>query len=134
MEPTKIKKTDPGKRYRRVLSAHTLTGDIVRNPEGEELGRIDELMIDILSGRVAYAVLSFGGLLGMGGKLFPIPLTSLSLRTDRNGVLERAILNVDKETIQSAPGFDRSDIAVHTDRSFLSRVYSHYGVAPYWGD
>ena len=117
-----------------VMDVSKVIGCKVENPQGERLGKIETLMLDLSEGRVLYAVLSFGGLLGMGGKLFPIPLTSLSLRTDRNGVLERAILNVDKETIQSAPGFDRSDIAVHTDRSFLSRVYSHYGVAPYWGD
>ena len=117
-----------------VMDVSKVIGCKVENPQGERLGKIETLMLDLSEGRVLYAVLSFGGLLGMGGKLFPIPLTSLSLRTDRNGVLERAILNVDKETIQSAPGFDRSDIAVHTDRSFLSRVYTHYGVAPYWGD
>ena len=73
MQTTKIKKTDPGKRFRNVLSASTLAGDSVRNPAGEDLGMIDELMIDIPSGRVAYAVLSFGGFLGLGDKLFAVP-------------------------------------------------------------
>jgi uncharacterized protein YrrD len=62
----KIKKTDPAKRYRRVLSASTLAGDQVQNSAGEDLGEVDEIMIDIPSGKVAYAVLSFGGFLGMG--------------------------------------------------------------------
>ena len=63
---SKITKTDPDKRYRRVLSASTLAGDSVQNSAGEDLGKVDELMIDIPSGRVAYAVLSIGGFLGMG--------------------------------------------------------------------
>lgn len=117
-----------------VMDMSKVIGCKVENPQGERLGKIETLMLDLSEGRVLYAVLAFGGFLGMGDKLFPIPLTSLSFRTDRNGVLERSILNVDKETLQSAPGFDRSDIAVHTDRSFLSRVYTHYGVTPYWGD
>jgi hypothetical protein len=65
-----IIKTDPEKSFRRVLSASTLSGDSVKNLADEDLGKIKELMIDIPSGRVAYAVLSFGGFLGMGDKLF----------------------------------------------------------------
>ena len=63
-DQNKIKKTDPDKRYRRVLSASTLAGDQVQNSAGEDLGKVDEIMIDIPSGKVAYAVLSFGGFLG----------------------------------------------------------------------
>src|ERR1017187_2628145 len=73
MQQEKIKQTDPDKKYRRVLAASTLAGDSVRNAAGEDLGKLDELMIDIKSGRVAYAVLSFGGVLRMGNKLFAVP-------------------------------------------------------------
>src|SRR5450432_1203136 len=66
----KIKKTDPEKRYRRVLAASPLVGDQVQNSAGEDLGKVDEIMIDIPAGKAAYAVLSFGGFLGMGNKLF----------------------------------------------------------------
>jgi sporulation protein YlmC with PRC-barrel domain len=57
-----------------VLSATTMIGDAVRNPQGEELGELEELMIDLDAGRIAYAVLSFGGFLGIGDKLFAIPI------------------------------------------------------------
>jgi sporulation protein YlmC with PRC-barrel domain len=57
----------------RVLSASTLEGDKVTNAEGENLGEVKELMIDLESGRVAYAVLEFGGFLGLGDKLFAVP-------------------------------------------------------------
>src|SRR5262245_56820592 len=67
------------KRYRRVMSAGTLTVDGVRNAAGDDLGKIEEIMIDIPSGRVAYAVLSFGGFLGMGNKLFAVPWNALTV-------------------------------------------------------
>ena len=79
----KVIKTDPDKRYRRVLSASTLSSDSVKNRADEDLGKIKELMIDIPSGRVAYAVLSFGGFLGMGDKLFAVPWDALTLDEDR---------------------------------------------------
>ena len=82
MQQGKITKTDPDKRYRRVLSASTLAGDDVRNLAGEDLGRVDEIMIDIPSGRVAYAVLSFGGVPGMGNKLFAVPWNALRVDED----------------------------------------------------
>src|ERR1700693_59169 len=72
-EQSIIKSTDPDKKYRRVLAASTLAGDQVQNTAGENLGKVDEIMIDIPAGKVAYAVLSFGGFLGMGNKLFAVP-------------------------------------------------------------
>ena len=71
--------TSTGKRYRRVMSASSLTGDRVVNLAGEDIGKINEIMIDTPTGRIAYAVLSFGGFLGMGDKLFAIPWSRLSL-------------------------------------------------------
>ena len=79
----KIKQTDPDNRYRRVLSASTLSGDHVQNAAGEDLGKVDEIMIDIVSGKVAYAVLSFGGFLRMGNKLFALPWSALSVDEDK---------------------------------------------------
>src|SRR6202140_1093622 len=103
MQQSKIKKTDPGKKYRRVLAASTLAGNSVRNSAGEDLGKVDEIMIDIPSGRVAYAVLSFGGVLRMGNKLFAVPWSALRVDEDEKCFL----LDVDKTTLESAPGFDQ---------------------------
>src|SRR5581483_4975278 len=113
-----------------VMDASKVIGCRVENPQGENLGKMETLVVDLSEGRVLYAVLSFGGFLGFGDKLFPIPLTSLSFRAGKDGGIERCILNVDKETLKNAPGYDRSEIAEHADRGFLSRVYSHYGVTP----
>lgn len=95
--------TPTGKEYRRVLSASTLQGDKVINAAGENIGKIDQIMIDTQTGRVAYAVLSFGGFLGMGDKLFAIPWRRLSLDED-NKVFR---LDIDKEALKQAPGFDK---------------------------
>ena len=108
MQETKtnrIKKTDPDNRYRRVLAASTLAGDSVRNSAGEDLGKVDEIMIDIPSGKVAYAVLSFGGVLRMGNKLFAVPWSALTVDEDEKCF----ILDVDKQTLESAPGFDKDN-------------------------
>jgi sporulation protein YlmC with PRC-barrel domain len=113
---------------RRVLSADTLAGDRVRNPSGEDLGKIEEIMIDIPTGHVAYAVLSFGGFLGMGNKLFAVPWKALTLDEDAH----EFILNVDKETLERAPGFDKDNWPDMADPQWGSQVYAHYGYKPYW--
>jgi sporulation protein YlmC with PRC-barrel domain len=130
MADNKIKKTDPDKRFRRVLAASTLDGDKVRNSAGEDLGSVDEIMIDIPSGRVAYVVLSFGGILGMGNKLFALPWEVLRVDEDDKCF----ICNVDKRTLETAPGFDKDNWPDMADHSFASRVYSHYGAKPYWDE
>lgn len=111
-----------------VLSATTMIGDDVRNPEGENLGKLEELMVDLEDGRVAYAVLSFGGFLGLGDKLFAIPWQALTMRTEEKAF----VLNVDKETLKNAPGFDKDNWPETVDREWLTGIYDYYGYAGYW--
>ncbi|MDV7214194.1 PRC-barrel domain-containing protein, partial [Azotobacter beijerinckii] len=87
----------------RLMGADTLIGNDVYNQKDEDLGDIKEIMLDVHSGRVAYAVLSFGGFLGMGEKLFAVPWNALTLDT----VNKRFVLSVDKERLADAPGFDK---------------------------
>jgi sporulation protein YlmC with PRC-barrel domain len=128
MADQKIKKTDPDKRYRRVLSSSTLSGDSVRNAAGDNLGTVDDIMIDIPSGRVAYAVLSFGGVLGMGNKLFAVPWDVLRVDEDEKCF----IMDVDKRTLESAPGFDKDNWPDMAENAFGTRIHQHYGSKPYW--
>jgi sporulation protein YlmC with PRC-barrel domain len=114
----------------RVLSAGSLAGDRVRNSQGEDLGKIEEIMIDIHSGRVAYAVLSFGGFLGMGNKLFAVPWHSLTVDLEN----KEFILDVPRETLENAPGFDKSDWPDMADPDWGAQVHKHYGRTPYWSD
>jgi sporulation protein YlmC with PRC-barrel domain len=123
-----IKQTDPGRKYRRVLSASTLAGDSVKNTDGDDLGKVDEIMIDVPSGRVAYAVLSFGGILRMGNKLFAVPWDVLTVDEDQKCF----ILNIDRARLENAPGFDKDNWPDMTDPAWGNQIYSHYGRRPYW--
>ncbi|MDX1688556.1 MAG: PRC-barrel domain-containing protein [Candidatus Promineifilaceae bacterium] len=113
-----------------ALSASTLIGDDVRNRHGEDLGNVEEIMLDVNSGRIAYAVLSFGGFLGLGDKYFAIPWAALSVDTEEHAL----VLDVDKETLESAPGFDKDDWpqTLNGDDAWLVEVYDYYGYPPYW--
>ena len=112
----------------RVLSASTLSGDPVRNTAGEDLGKIEDFMIDLERGRIAYAVLSFGGVLGLGDKLFAVPWKALTVDTDRHCF----VLNVPKERLKDAPGFDKDNWPDLTDTDWGTQVNSFYGTTPYW--
>ncbi len=87
-----------------VYKASMLIGSSVKNAAGEGIGRIKEIMIDLEEGRITYAVLSFGGLLGLGSKLFAIPWNTLTFRPHENVF----ILNVDKERLRNSPGFNKN--------------------------
>src|ERR1700694_2752000 len=86
-----------------VMNAASLTGDDVVNAAGEDLGKIEAIMLDVTAGRIAYAVLSFGGFLGMGSKYFAIPWSAFTLDAGE----KRFILGVSKDRLENAPGFDR---------------------------
>lgn len=121
----KHKSTGPGP-Y--VMAADTLEGDQVLNLRNESLGKIRDIMIDVPSGRVAYAVLSVGGLMGLGDKLFAIPWAALTLDADRRCFL----LDIDKERLKQAPGFDKDDWPSMEDIAWAAAVYEYYDVPPYW--
>jgi sporulation protein YlmC with PRC-barrel domain len=111
-----------------VLSAGKLSGDAVCNASGEDLGRIEDFMIDLGSGRIRYAVLSFGGVFGIGNKLFAVPPEALTFDADH----ARFVLDVDKETLERAPGFDKEDWPDFADPKLGREIYAHYGRQPYW--
>lgn len=111
-----------------VLSATAVIGDSVVNRAGENLGKIEEIMLDLEKGRVVYAVLSFGGFLGMGEKLFAIPFEALKLDAHR----EHFTLDVDKDKLKNAPGFDKAHPPKVADRTWGAEIYKFYGYKPYW--
>ena len=111
-----------------LLSASTLKGTAVRNSAGEDLGKIEELMFDVNSGRISYAVLSFGGFLGIGDKFFAIPWEKLRVDTEN----EVVIIDIDKQTLENAPGFDKDNWPSSSEHTWLVDVYDYYGYTPYW--
>lgn len=113
-----------------VLQATSILGNKVINPAGEPLGNLKELVLDIEDGRIAYAVLSFGGFMGMGDKLFAIPWEAFVLNTKDHTF----ILDVDQEIFKEAPGFDKDhwpDNAQY-EAGWLLDIYEYYGYSPYW--
>ena len=117
-------------RFPHVLSSSSICNDRVKNGAGEELGKIEDLMIDLHSGRIAYAVLSFGGFLNVGTKLFAIPWEALRLDAES----KEFVLYVDKSRLENATGFDKENWPDMADPSFGSTLYHHYGFKPYWDD
>lgn len=111
-----------------VMAADTLEGDDVVNSQGDDLGEIKDIMIDVRSGRIAYAVLASSGFLGIGKKLFAIPWNALTLDADRKCF----VLDIDKETLSNAPGFDKDHWPSMADERWATEIHSYYHTRPYW--
>jgi sporulation protein YlmC with PRC-barrel domain len=107
-----------------ILSSSSITGTNVTNQKGENLGTVKDLMIDTENGTVNYAVLSFGGFLGMGDKYFAIPFEAFSVNT----TTETFVLNVSKDRLENAPGFDKDNWPQTSDTKYWDNLYTHYGV------
>jgi len=105
-----------------LMGAGTLIGNNVYNHKNEDLGDIKEIMLDTLSGKVIYAVLSFGGFLGMGEKLFAVPWNALTLDTEN----KRFVLNVEKDRLKLAPGFDKDKWPNMSDPSWAKGIHTYY--------
>jgi len=88
-----------------LMKASTLRDTKVKNKANEDLGKIDDFVMHLDSGKIAYAVLSFGGVLGIGNKLFAVPWNVLSMKMDSR----EFILDVPKERLKNAPGFDKDN-------------------------
>ncbi|MGI8743150.1 MAG: PRC-barrel domain-containing protein [Bryobacteraceae bacterium] len=112
----------------KVQSASTLAGYRVRNEQNDDLGTIEELMIDSSSGRVAYAVLSLGGFLGSDDKLLAVPWSLLSLHDGEAAF----VLNADLRTLENAPALDSEQWPDFADERWGTELHAHYGRQPYW--
>jgi sporulation protein YlmC with PRC-barrel domain len=111
-----------------VVTSKAITGKTVKSPDQKDLGTVHDLILDMKSGRVAFLVLSTGGLLGIGEKFIPVPWEAYS------GVTDEDIITIDvkRETLESAPSYDRDSWEGIHDQGWLSRVYQYYGFTPYW--
>ncbi|MES3024960.1 MAG: PRC-barrel domain-containing protein [Pseudomonadota bacterium] len=106
-----------------LMGANTLIGNHVHNLRNDHLGEIKEIMLDMRTGKVAYAVMSFGGVLTIGEKLFAVPWSALTLDT----VNKRFTLNLEKEKIENAPGFDTDAWPDMADQQWASQIHGYYG-------
>ncbi|MGF6604495.1 sporulation protein YlmC with PRC-barrel domain [Paraburkholderia sp. GAS448] len=111
-----------------VMAADTLKGNKLFTSDREDIGKISEIMLDVRSGRIAYAVLSSGGFLGMGGRLYAIPWSALTLDTDEKCFR----LEVTADRVKNAPCFDKDHWPTMADPQWGSSLHQYYNRQPYW--
>jgi hypothetical protein len=111
-----------------LISSDKVEGTAVYNREGEKLGSIHTLMIDKTSGKVAYAVMSFGGFLGIGDRYHPLPWSVLDYETSQGGY----VVDLDRSKLEGAPTYGTSETPNWSDRGWGQQVHDYYGTRPYW--
>ncbi len=111
----------------RLIASNKVEGTVVYNRQGERLGTVYNFMVDKRSGQVAYAVMSFGGFLGMGGSYHPLPWKVLTYDTGKGGYM----VDLDKDRLQKAPSYTGSQDPTW-NRAYGSQIDSYYGVASDW--
>jgi hypothetical protein len=111
-----------------LIGSDKVEGTAVRRPNGDKIGEIERIMIDKRSGKVAYAVMSFGGFLGMGEDYYPVPWDKLRYNTS----LDAYELDVTDETLKGAPSFKAGTEYDWSQEGGGKRVYDYYGAPPYW--
>lgn len=115
---------------RRWHKGSDLTGKAVKNTAGEDLGKLEEIVIDPSSGRIIYGVLSFGGFLGLGDKLFAVPWSSFSIGDD----FKYFTFDVSKDVLKNAQGFDKAQWPNFADQRWATDTHKFYQQSPYWVD
>jgi sporulation protein YlmC with PRC-barrel domain len=101
-----------------------LTGLNVRNSQGEKLGTVNDLVVNIETGKIAYVALSYGGVLGIGDKLFAVPFSQLKFDHGKDEMF--FVLDMPKEKLQAAPGFDQSDWPNFADPTWSEKIDNYY--------
>jgi sporulation protein YlmC with PRC-barrel domain len=111
-----------------LISSEKVEGTNVYNRTGDTLGSIHDLMIDKTSGHVVYAIMSFGGFLGMGNQYHPLPWSVLKYDTNMGGY----VVNLDKQQLKGGPAYDADAEPDWRDRTYENKIHDYYGVGPYW--
>jgi hypothetical protein len=111
-----------------LITASRVTGTPVFNREGERIGHVDDLSVRKVSGEVEYAIMSFGGFLGIGERLHPLPWSMLEYDTDKGGY----VVSVDKSVLEDAPSLTREELEdLGAGDAWRTRIFDYYG--PYGG-
>ena len=113
----------------RLIASDKVEGTAVYNRQDEHLGTVHNFMVDKSTGRVAYAVMSFGGFLGMGQSYHPLPWRVLNYDTRRGGF----VVDLDRSRLEKAPTYTAAEIPNWSDRTYGNRIDEFYGVPSYWG-
>jgi hypothetical protein len=111
-----------------LIASDKVEGTAVYNRQGEKLGSIHTLMIDKISGKVAYAVMSFGGFMGIGDRYHPLPWSVLTYDTGKGGYT----VDLDRSTLEGAPTYASGETPDWGDRRWGEQLHEHYRARPYW--
>jgi hypothetical protein len=111
-----------------LISADKVEGTAVYNRQGEKLGSVQGIMIDKVSGNVAYAVMSFGGFMGIGDRYHPLPWSVLTYDTQKGGYT----VDLDRDALEGAPTYGGSETPDWANRRWGEEVHEHYRARPYW--
>ena len=122
-------KSAVGSETRSLIASDKVEGTPVRRSDGEKVGTIERLMIEKASGRVAYAVMSFGGFLGLGEDYHTLPWGVLTYNT----ALDAYEINLTEEQLRDAPKRDREGTEPAAGREWEEQVHRYYNATPYWG-
>jgi len=111
-----------------LIAGDKVAGTAVYNRSGEHIGAIHDVMIDKPSGRVAYAVMSFGGFLGIGEDYYPIPWSLLKYQTAQQGY----VVDLSRSQLEGAPSYHDGADPDWADRDYEAKLHGYYGAGPYW--
>ena len=111
-----------------LISASKVTDTDVYNTDGEHLGVVHDIMLDKRSGKIAYALMSFGGFLGIGERYHPLPWATLKYDTRQGGY----VVGISIDQLKSAPTYGADELPAWGDRVYEARIHDYYKTAPYW--
>ena len=111
-----------------LLGTTSFRGDGVYDVAGKLLGEIEDLVVDVHSGRVAYALMAVGGFLGIGRKMFAIPWSTVKV----DYAYQRCVINIDPERLVDAPSLDRNILRRMADPIWATQIHDYFGCRPYW--
>jgi len=119
---------DPSDTHGRLIAADQVEGTTIYNPAGDNLCSVEDVMIDKVTGKIAYAVVGFGGFLGIGNRHYPMPWEKLKYDTNMGGF----VVDLDKRVLEGAPSYSDTETVGWEDPAWGKRVYDYYGARPYW--
>jgi sporulation protein YlmC with PRC-barrel domain len=119
---------DPRDTSGRLIGADDVQGTSIYNPAGDNLGSVQDVLIDKVSGKIAYAIVGFGGFLGIGDRHYPLPWDKLKYDLALGGY----VVNLDRHTLEGAPSYATDETVGWEDPAWSKRVYDYYGSRPYW--
>jgi sporulation protein YlmC with PRC-barrel domain len=114
--------------HTQAIRAKTVIGTKVRDPSGESIGKVEDIILDKLSNNIMFAVVGFGGVLGMGEKYHPVPWSVLDYDTQENAY----VINMTKDQLRAAPADTIETLLLDDGAGYRDRAFDYYSAERYW--